>query len=93
MLVHEWNDHALVERHRRAPAQQRVIIALLFHDTHHRSVTDPQSMAAYDLEHYDGVLAFGDVIRDLYLHAAAGQRGRGRGTKPPTRASSSRMPR
>jgi spore maturation protein CgeB len=40
---------------------------LLFHDTHHRSVTDPQAMAAYDLSHYDGVLAFGSVIRDLYL--------------------------
>jgi spore maturation protein CgeB len=24
-------------------------------------------MAAYDLRHYDGVLAFGDVVRDLYL--------------------------
>jgi len=40
---------------------------LLFHDTHHRAVTDSKSMAAYDLSHYDGVLAFGGVIRDLYL--------------------------
>jgi spore maturation protein CgeB len=40
---------------------------LLFHDTHHRSVTDPAAMARYDLSHYDGVLAFGRVIRDLYL--------------------------
>jgi spore maturation protein CgeB len=64
-LVHEWNDHALVKRiglHRRANPDLR----LLFHDTHHRSVTDPSSMAAYDLQHYDGVLAFGSVIRDLY---------------------------
>ena len=30
---------------------------LLFHDTHHRSVTDPESMAAFDLSAYDGVLA------------------------------------
>jgi spore maturation protein CgeB len=30
-------------------------------------VTEPQSMAEYDLRHYDGVLAFGRVIRDLYL--------------------------
>ena len=66
VLVHEWNDHALVARlgqHRAARRTYR----LLFHDTHHRSVTDPSSMAAYDLRHYDGVLAFGDVIRDLYL--------------------------
>jgi spore maturation protein CgeB len=66
VLVHEWNDHALVRRlgaHRAWVGGYR----LLFHDTHHRSVTDPESMSAYDLRHYDGVLAFGEVIRDLYL--------------------------
>jgi spore maturation protein CgeB len=65
-LVHEWNDHALVRRigeHRASVGGYR----LLFHDTHHRSVTDPQSMEAYDLSCYDGVLAFGEVIRELYL--------------------------
>jgi len=65
VLVHEWNDPALVQRiglHRRDHRHYK----LLFHDTHHRSVTDPQAMAAYDLRHYDGVLAFGSVIRDLY---------------------------
>ena len=65
VLVHEWNDHALVRRigqHRAANPHYK----LLFHDTHHRSVTEPDSMAAYDLRHYDGVLAFGSVIRDLY---------------------------
>src|SRR5687767_3459788 len=65
VLVHEWNEHALVRRiglHRAANPHHR----LLFHDTHHRSVTEPDSMAAYDLRHYDGVLAFGSVIRDLY---------------------------
>jgi spore maturation protein CgeB len=65
VIVHEWNDHGLVRRigeHRRMSGYR-----LLFHDTHHRSVTAPESMAAYDLSHYDGVLAFGGVIRDLYL--------------------------
>jgi len=65
-LVHEWNDHALVKRigeHRRARGSYH----LLFHDTHHRSVTDRAGMAAYDLSHYDGALCFGNVIRDLYL--------------------------
>lgn len=47
---------------------------LLFHDTHHRAVTEKQSMAAYDLRHYDGVLAFGRVIRDLYLREGWTQR-------------------
>ncbi len=66
VLVHEWNDHGLVARigeHRARTGNY----ALLFHDTHHRSVTEPEAMAAYDLTHYDGVLAFGEVIRELYL--------------------------
>ncbi|MGP1384354.1 MAG: CgeB family protein [Thainema sp.] len=66
VLVHEWNDPQLVQQigqhHHRYPRYR-----LLFHDTHHRSVSDPKTMAAYDLRHYDGVLAFGCVIRDLYL--------------------------
>src|SRR4051812_19130985 len=66
VLVHEWNAHDLVARIGRHHAAHRTY-RLLFHDTHHRSVTDPSSMADYDLRHYDGVLAFGDVIRDLYL--------------------------
>lgn len=65
VLVHEWNDPALV----RAVGAQRAQggYRLLFHDTHHRAVTRPDEMARFDLGHYDGVLAFGAVIRDLYL--------------------------
>jgi spore maturation protein CgeB len=73
VLVHEWNDHALVQRiglHRQDNPDYR----LLFHDTHHRAVTDPDSMAAYDLRHYDGVLAFGSAIRDLYRKKGWAQR-------------------
>jgi spore maturation protein CgeB len=66
VLVHEWNDLGLVRRigeHRAAAGDYR----LLFHDTHHRAVSQPEAMAKYDLREYDGVLAFGGVIRDLYL--------------------------
>jgi spore maturation protein CgeB len=66
VLVHEWNDHDLVAAIGAHHAANRSYL-LFFHDTHHRSVTDRASMADYDLRHYDGVLAFGDVIRDLYL--------------------------
>ncbi|MHB1293672.1 MAG: CgeB family protein [Anaerolineae bacterium] len=65
-IVHEWNPPELVGRigaHRARVGGYR----LLFHDTHHRCVTDPESMAAYDLRRYDGVLAFSGVVRDLYL--------------------------
>ena len=66
VLVHEWNPHSLVKRIGDHQAR-RGGYRLLFHDTHHRAVTERGSMAAYDLSHYDGVLAFGAVIRDLYL--------------------------
>jgi spore maturation protein CgeB len=65
-LVHEWNDHELVAaigEYRRTHPGLRV----LFHDTHHRSVSDRSAMGRYELQHYDGVLAFGDVVRDAYL--------------------------
>jgi spore maturation protein CgeB len=66
VIVHEWNGHWLVRdigQHRARGAKY----ALLFHDTHHRAVTEPELMENYDLEHYDGVLAFGRVLRELYL--------------------------
>ena len=66
VLVHEWSDHELVRRIGRHRGRGRKY-KLLFHDTHHRAVTAPQDMAAYDLSHYDGVLAFGDVLRRIYL--------------------------
>ncbi|MBW3607441.1 MAG: glycosyltransferase [Actinobacteria bacterium] len=66
VLVHEWNDPALVARigQRRAAGAG---LRLLFHDTHHRAASAPEEMARFDLRHYDGVLAFGEVIRRLYL--------------------------
>lgn len=65
VLVHEWNDHSLVARIGRNRVRHGRYL-LLFHDTHHRSVTDPKSMAEYDLSGYDGVLAFGRSIADRY---------------------------
>ncbi|MCK6546517.1 glycosyltransferase [Myxococcota bacterium] len=65
VLVHEWNDHELVARIGRHRARGGRY-TLLFHDTHHRAVTDPSAMSAYDLSAYDGVLAFGEVLRELY---------------------------
>ncbi|HJT89795.1 MAG TPA: glycosyltransferase, partial [Bryobacteraceae bacterium] len=65
VIVHEWNPPELVARigrHRAARGGYQ----LFFHDTHHRSFTDPASMSRYDLTHYDGVLAYGSVIRDIY---------------------------
>jgi spore maturation protein CgeB len=73
VLVHEWNEPALVEAigHHRAVAGG---YHLLFHDTHHRSITAPQEMGGYDLSHYDGVLAFGEVVRARYLQEGWAER-------------------
>ncbi len=65
VIVHEWNDPAWVCRigaHHRTRGDYR----LLFHDTHHRSVTQPEKMADYDLTDYDGALVFGEAIAAIY---------------------------
>lgn len=66
VIVHEWNDHDLV-REIGKTREENPGFKLLFHDTHHRSVTDPDSMSKYDLSNYDGVLAYGKVISDIYI--------------------------
>ncbi|WP_459815120.1 CgeB family protein [Geotalea toluenoxydans] len=74
VIVHEWNDHEVVRKigeHRKRNGHYH----LLFHDTHHRSVTDYDSMSAYDLSGYDGVLAYGTKIRDIYLKSGWTKRG------------------
>jgi spore maturation protein CgeB len=66
VVVHEWNEPELVARigaRRAAGAPVRA----LFHDTHHRSVTAPHEMRRFDLSGYDGVLAYGGMIRRIYL--------------------------
>lgn len=65
VIVHEWNEPALVaavgELRKRGAA-----FTLLFHDTHHRAVSDPDAMRAFDLSGYDGVLAFGEALSEVY---------------------------
>ena len=65
VIVHEWTDPATVARLgalRRAGAPW----LLLFHDTHHRAVSDPDAMRAFDLSGYDAVLAFGETLAAVY---------------------------
>lgn len=73
VLVHEWTEPDVVRAigRRRACGGQ---FTLLFHDTHHRAVSDPAAMAAYDLSAYDGVLAFGAALREVYLRRGWGRR-------------------
>jgi spore maturation protein CgeB len=72
VIVHEWSAPELVEaigRKRAAGAG----FTLLFHDTHHRSVTARGEIEDFDLDGYDGVLAFGEILRELYVRAGWGR--------------------
>jgi spore maturation protein CgeB len=65
VIVHEWNEPRLVAK----LGQIRALdgrFTLLFHDTHHRAVSEPEAMRAYDLSGYDGVLAFGEALSEVY---------------------------
>jgi spore maturation protein CgeB len=65
VIVHEWNEPQWIVRV--GECAQRLGCMALFHDTHHRSVTDAAAMGALDLRHYDGVLAFGQAVADQYI--------------------------
>jgi spore maturation protein CgeB len=69
VVVHEWTPPPVVaavgQAHTKAKSNGATN-RLLFHDTHHRCVSAPQQMQQFDLQHYDGVLAFGGLIRDWY---------------------------
>ena len=72
VIVHEWNSPELI-----AQVGQRASASgckILFHDTHHRSVSEPEAMATLDLRDYDGVLAFGETVAARYLAEGWAQR-------------------
>src|SRR5260370_22568737 len=71
--VQEWNAPDLIAasgRHGGGGGRY----TLLFRDSHHRSVTAPGALGSFDLDGYDGVLAFGEVIRQIYLKRGWTQR-------------------
>jgi spore maturation protein CgeB len=66
VLVHEWNAPALIARiavHRNSCGSY----LLLFHDTHHRVVSASEEIGNLELDGFDGVLAFGEVVREAYI--------------------------
>ena len=65
VIVHEWNEPALVAAIGRARVRGGRF-TLLFHDTHHRAVSDPDAIRAFDLSGYDAVLAFGEALSAVY---------------------------
>jgi spore maturation protein CgeB len=72
VIVHEWTDADVVEAVGKLRRANRFI--LLFHDTHHRAVSEPDAMRRYDLTNYDGVLAFGVTLAEIYRKWGWGDR-------------------
>jgi spore maturation protein CgeB len=73
VIVHEWNEPALVAEIGEMRARGGRF-TLLFHDTHHRAVSDPEAIRAFDLSAYDGVLAFGEALAEVYRRWGWGNR-------------------
>jgi spore maturation protein CgeB len=73
VLVHEWTDAEVISRVGRMRSRG-ARFQLLFHDTHHRSVTKPHEMSALDLSGFDGVLAFGAAVSREYERCGWGRR-------------------
>jgi spore maturation protein CgeB len=73
VIVHEWNRPALVANLGVLRARGAAF-TLLFHDTHHRAVSAPDEMRAFDLSGYDGVLAFGEALSQVYRRWGWGDR-------------------
>ncbi|WP_114943946.1 CgeB family protein [Microvirga calopogonii] len=73
VIVHEWNDPWLVAAIGKVRRQGGRFM-LLFHDTHHRAVSDPDAIRQFDLDGYDGVLAFGETLAEVYRRWGWGTR-------------------
>ncbi len=65
VVVHEFNEPETVGAAGYVRHLRRDFL-LLFHDTHHRTVSVPHQIARLNLAHYDGVLAFGHSLARVY---------------------------
>ncbi len=64
VILHEWNSPALA--HALLTLRDELGFKLLFHDTHHRASSSPESIRLFGIDCFDGVLAFGEALRTVY---------------------------
>jgi spore maturation protein CgeB len=64
VIIHEWNEPEIVNAILEKKA--KFGFRALFHDTHHRAYTSARDILRFNLQHFDGVLAFGDAITKIY---------------------------
>ncbi|WP_366655858.1 glycosyltransferase [Fodinicurvata sp. EGI_FJ10296] len=65
VIVHEWTDPAVIARLVRLRREGGRFL-LLYHDTHHRAVSEPDSVDRAVLEGFDAILAFGESLAAVY---------------------------
>jgi spore maturation protein CgeB len=73
VIVHEWNQPSIISAIGRLRARGGSF-TLLFHDTHHRAISEPDAIRAFHLDSYDGVLAFGEALAAIYRKWGWGNR-------------------
>jgi spore maturation protein CgeB len=64
VLIHEWNEPHVVNT--LLSLKKQLGFKALFHDTHHRAYTSPREILRLHLHLFDGVLAFGEPLRQIY---------------------------
>ena len=64
VIVHEWSEPAFTEQV--FALRKRYGFRVLFHDTHHRASSSPKQLQRLRVGEFDGVLAFGEVLRRIY---------------------------
>lgn len=72
VIIHEWNPPELFSAIH--DLKGKLGFRTLFHDTHHRAYTNPKEILRFPLSEFDGVLAFGEAIRRIYVEAFGVQR-------------------
>ena len=65
VLLHEWNDPLVVNSV--LALKKKFGFIALFHDSHHRAYTRAGDILQFHLHLVDGVLAFGEAIRRIYV--------------------------
>ncbi|MGI4755417.1 MAG: CgeB family protein [Janthinobacterium lividum] len=64
VVLHEWNPPELADL--LLKLRDEIGYQLLFHDTHHRASSSPQQIKLFGIDRFDGVIAFGEALADVY---------------------------
>ena len=64
VILHEWTTPELAQI--LLTLRNKLGFSLMFHDTHHRASSSPDQIDCLGIRHFDGVIAFGNVLRDIY---------------------------